>query len=277
MQMRGATDRWQMSDYRQQAADLVDQRRVEAARHNGVTYDPKRNKFVAAVRRSGRSLTLGRYDTAAEAGAAVASVEGLAPPRKLTFRQQYASWLETLPRLDDNRVENASGRVFRYDEQDYTLRDVTWRRVGRRAWPFASFETACKTCGQPFSTLTPLSTAAVGIARNCEEHRKVGGLKKRSARAQGKAQAAERGRSRALPSPPSDGRVRLSPSLVLAIAALLSDLALVHDRMRVDDVVSAAGSREGIPARTMRAILRDGYGAPGVPNPVVQDGWVLLA
>ena len=253
---------------------IVAEKQAQAAQYRGVSYDRRSDRFSAWLHRKRGSVRLGSYDTAEAAAEAVESLEKVIPRHK-SFRDLYREWLDTAPRDEHKTIK--AGTVLTYDEQTYVVNRVQWGRVHGRAWCYLVFRSSCKICGAGYETLTPASTAAVGIARNCPQHRKATGFKKKGSRPQRRSRAGKTGQGGIAASAKREGRAGPSAQDVLAVVALLADLALIHDRISVDDVVSAAASRAGIPGHVTRALLRDGYGAPGIADPVVQEGFVLLS
>jgi len=151
--------------------------RAEALGVKGVTYDSRSNRYTADITIDGKRVRLGSFLTVIDASEAYEARRKAQPVvRPSTYRKSVSG-----PTVKDSFAEflaekgtpyagdkwtTPDGQVFRYIERKFS------RQRGKRL-SYYMFASHCRVCGTEYDTLVPASVVAmVGVARNCEEHRK---------------------------------------------------------------------------------------------------------
>ena len=159
--------------------------RAEAKGVKGVTYDSRSNRYTADITIDGRRVRIGSFLTVLEASEAYEARRRAQPVvRPSTYRKSVSgptvkdSFKEFYDLLSGNpyrgdKWTTPDGQVFRFIERKFS------RQRGKRLSYFL-FASHCRVCGAEYDTLVPASVnAMVGVARNCEEHRKVHRFKRK--------------------------------------------------------------------------------------------------
>lgn len=159
----------------------VEAKRALASELRGVSYDARTDRFTAEIYVGGVRRWLGSHITADEAAAAYEAANAERGPavRKVTaFSQVYADFRQ---RHGGDRTDPPEGAVLEYDGQQFVYVGHTWRRgPGKAKYKYALWDAACKTCGAAYRVMSPFSPKiAKGITRNCPEHVKTHGFKRR--------------------------------------------------------------------------------------------------
>lgn len=160
----------------------LEQKRAEARKFKGVSYDARTGKFTSEIVVYGERRYLGSFDTAKEAGDAYIAVRLDAPvfrqkAETVTFEAAFSEFLETCVRVPPyNNI--ASGSIFTApDGQQFRMRGVEYyRKKGsnskRVRWMFYRWETHCRVCKEPIIVKTTVRANTVnGMTRNCIYHR----------------------------------------------------------------------------------------------------------
>jgi len=202
----------------------VEEKRAEGRTHRGVFYDARTDKFGAEIMIEGDRHWLGRFDTAAEAGAAYAARRAETPVVRLgrpvgggpTFASAYRDFLKGQPKDSKGFPKIRVGAVFQPPEGNpFTLRAVDYKLRPKKhrdaRWVFNRWVSNCSVCGEPYE-VTALANRRVlsGLARTCEEHRRKAIFAARATRPAPRAVSgavaaevrAEKPRARANPPPP---------------------------------------------------------------------------
>jgi len=218
--------------------EQIADKRSLAKKHRGVSYDARRDAFVAEMYTDGARKWLGAYPSAEAAFSAYTLARDAEPrspgrrPVDGAFAKVWAAFREQC-----NGGDPAEYDVFVYDDQYYTFVRVTFRRVNGKQWAFYEFSSQCKTCGEAFYTLVSPATAR-GISRNCEEHRKAHRWSNKGAEPAAKA-------------PQDLGEI---------LNATAAGLALVCEEMPMADFIAAAQARVApavVDATAAEALLRE--------------------
>lgn len=151
----------------------VEQKKEEARRYRGVSYDARVDRFTAEIYLGGERRWLGSYSTAQDAKAAYDAAAVDRPPRtrqrsESAFAQVYAAFRGE---HGGDRTDPPQGAQMVFDGQEFTFQEVTWRKLRGQRFAFYVWTSRCRTCGVEYRTLTPTSVmVAKGITRNCSEH-----------------------------------------------------------------------------------------------------------
>lgn len=150
----------------------------------GVSYDSRSNRYTADIMIDGRKRRIGSFLTVAEASEAYEERRKAEPVvRPSTYRKSVSG-----PTVKDSFAEflAVNGNPFSGDTwttpdgQAYTFIEKKFSMQRRKRHLYYLFGSQCRTCGAGFQTLVPASVSAmVGVARNCEAHRKAHHFKRK--------------------------------------------------------------------------------------------------
>lgn len=159
--------------------------RAEAIGVKGVTYDSRSNRYTADIMIQGRKIRIGSFFTVEEASEAYKARRAAQPVvRPSTYRkdkygpsvkESYAEFLALNGSPSVNETWTApDGQVYAFVANKFSVQ-------GRKRRQYYLFASNCRTCGASFETLIPAAASAMaGVARNCEEHRKVHRFKRKA-------------------------------------------------------------------------------------------------
>lgn len=151
----------------------LEQKRGDARRYAGVTYDRRIDRFTAAITIDGVKKHLGSFLTAKEAGDAYAQMRSANPVRRplplvQSIRQLMVEFNRTAAR-DGDRV--AAGEIFTApDGQRFRVEGI--ERYKKRYWYVWSAR--CRVCGDLFTQYCGMKLEVIsGLTRNCKAHHGV--------------------------------------------------------------------------------------------------------
>jgi len=160
--------------------------------YTGVSWHSRYKKFEARMIVRGRTVSLGSFATAAQAGAAYQAARARTPVPEPDQPRAYGENIASVARGLTGNTSLRVGHVVEmpYDGQPYTLtRLETATAADGRSYTVQHWRAPCRVCGEAFEcTLYPQNK---GFVRTCEMHRKgrKGAARQRAAKAEDKAAA----------------------------------------------------------------------------------------
>jgi hypothetical protein len=148
----------------------VEAKKAEAKALRGVSYDARIDRFTSEIYVGGVRRWLGSYITAREAHEAYleADADREVVKRVSAFSQAYTAFRD---RHGGREKMPPEGSVLEYDGQKFKYTGLTWRKSNGRPFAYATWSSACKTCGAEYKTMSPAAvTVAKGVTRNCPQH-----------------------------------------------------------------------------------------------------------
>lgn len=155
----------------------LEQKRLEASRYRGVSYDARMGKFVAMITINGEKKYLGSFLAAEDASFAYDTERAAHKiDRKRTgsaksLRQLMAEFAENAQYNNDRYKNAVAGQIFTApDGQRFRIEGFKADRG--KGWYLWS--APCRFCGARFEQETSLKLRNItGMSRNCEQHHKM--------------------------------------------------------------------------------------------------------
>jgi hypothetical protein len=152
----------------------LEQRKAEASKYRGVSYDARMGKFVAMITINGVKNYLGSFLTAEDASFAYDTeraahrIERTRTGGAKSVRQLMAEFAENAQYTDDRYKNAVAGQIFTApDGQRFRLEG--FKPVRGKGW--YNWSAACRVCGVRFEQETSLKLRSIsGMTRNCKEH-----------------------------------------------------------------------------------------------------------